>query len=243
MSLRPGTAVGLARAGAGAVGFGPGARDRDHPRHRHPGGDRLSPRPDARWPDSGRDHRRHADLERRGMGRPPQPPGRRDGRGERVERGPGHDGGVRRAGVRRAHSREDSRHGSRRVLGAPWRSDRSSGGRRGEVLRRADPRRGPRAGVAPRPGRPRALGGGRPGNHARPRARRSRRRGGRSVRQREHATRRGARRSAVYRGGEAGSPGQPLLVGTGDAGLRVRGRQARMELVIALSAGVPYGSP
>ena len=94
-------------------------------------------------PDSGRDHRRHADLERRGMGRPPQPPGRRDGRGERVERGPGHDGGVRRAGVRRAHSREDSRHGSRRVLGAPRRSDRSSGGRRGEVLRRADPRRAP----------------------------------------------------------------------------------------------------
>ena len=54
---------------------------------------------------------------------------------------------------------------------------------------------------------------------------RSRRRGGRGVRQREHAARRGARHSALDRGGEAGGAGQPLLVGTGDAGLRVRGRR------------------
>ena len=126
-----------------------------------------------------------------------------------------------------AHRGEEPCDRRRRVLRAARRADRAGGRRSGDrTPRRREATPAPiRLDVASRAGGARADGGGRRRRRARPRPARARRRGDRGLRQRQRAARRRSGHRALAGGGEAGGAREPLLVGPGDAGLRLRRRR------------------
>ena len=127
-------------------------RHRGRARHRRAGGDRLPARAHPGPAGAGRHHRRHAHVQRRGMGRSAQPGGCRHRGGERRQRRAGYHGRLRGQGVRRAPGGEGPCAGSGRLRRAARRTG-GHGRRRPRTVRPARPPAGPPARA--RPGGPR----------------------------------------------------------------------------------------